>query len=141
MTIPFILFFYLNYLNKSFLGDSGCFVISILIGLLSISFYNLGFIKYSDNIFLLMLIPGIDMLRLFILRLKNKKNPFSPDRNHIHHLLQNNFGTKKAILTIITYNYSVILLLKLNVNNVIILIYILLTYTFIIYRNLPKHRI
>ena len=61
-----------------------------------------------------MLIPGIDMFRLFILILKNKKNPFSPDRNHIHHLLQNNLGYKKAMLTIITYNYSVILLLKLK---------------------------
>ena len=29
--------------------------------------------------------PIIDMLRVVIIRLKNKKSPFTADQNHIHH--------------------------------------------------------
>ena len=38
-----------------------------------------------------MMLPGIDMLRLFLERIL-KKNPFKGDRNHLHHLfyLKNN---------------------------------------------------
>ena len=42
-----------------------------------------------------MMVPGIDMFRLFILRLYNKKIPFSPDREHVHHLLLNKFSNLK----------------------------------------------
>ena len=34
-----------------------------------------------EEIFLIMSIPGLDMLRLFIYRIINKKNPFSADKN------------------------------------------------------------
>ena len=45
-----------------------------------------------------MLIPGIDMIRLFFERIKNKRNPFSNDRWHFHHLLLNKYGYLKTIL-------------------------------------------
>ena len=47
-----------------------------------------------------MAIPGIDMLRLFIVRLINKKNPFKGDNNHLHHILNKSFGEKKAAIYI-----------------------------------------
>ena len=31
--------------------------------------------------------PLFDTLRIFIIRIKDKKSPFSADRNHIHHKL------------------------------------------------------
>ena len=31
--------------------------------------------------------PLVDLLRVFILRVKEKKSPFNPDQNHIHHFL------------------------------------------------------
>jgi hypothetical protein len=34
-----------------------------------------------------MLVPGLDLFRLFFERIIKGKNPFFPDRNHIHHLL------------------------------------------------------
>ena len=34
-----------------------------------------------------MLLPGLDLIRLFIFRILKKRNPFSPDRNHLHHYL------------------------------------------------------
>ena len=34
-----------------------------------------------------MIIPGLDLMRLFIIRIYNGKNPFTPDRKHLHHIL------------------------------------------------------
>ena len=34
-----------------------------------------------------MLTPGLDLMRLFITRIYNGRLPFSPDKNHIHHIL------------------------------------------------------
>ena len=47
-----------------------------------------------------MYLPGLDLLRLYIIRIKNKSNPFSPDRNHIHHYLLDIYGYNKTILII-----------------------------------------
>ena len=61
---------------------------------------------YSDKILLIMFLPGIDMIRLFFIRIKNKKNPFSPDRNHLHHKLLEKFGYKYTIF--ITCSFMVL---------------------------------
>ena len=39
-----------------------------------------------------MLLPVIDLLRVFIVRINNGKSPFEPDRNHIHHILIKRFN-------------------------------------------------
>ena len=41
----------------------------------------------KDEIFLIMMIPGFELLRLAIHRIVKKKHPFKADRNHIHHLI------------------------------------------------------
>jgi UDP-GlcNAc:undecaprenyl-phosphate/decaprenyl-phosphate GlcNAc-1-phosphate transferase len=35
----------------------------------------------------ILMVPLFDTLRVFALRIFNRRSPFSPDRNHIHHLL------------------------------------------------------
>jgi UDP-GlcNAc:undecaprenyl-phosphate GlcNAc-1-phosphate transferase len=81
---------YFNLKNKMFLGNSGSFLLS---GILSyyLIINNNYYEKISvEKIFLLLIIPGLDMFRLFITRINNHKNPFSADRKHLHHLLLNN---------------------------------------------------
>ena len=41
-----------------------------------------------EEIFIILSLPGLDMFRLFLVRIFYGKNPFSPDRNHIHHLIE-----------------------------------------------------
>ena len=65
-----------------------------------IKIYNNGNSLYSDKILLIMFLPGIDMIRLFFTRIKNKKNPFSPDRSHLHHKLLKKFEYKSTVLII-----------------------------------------
>ena len=99
----FILFLSLifNLKNKIFLGNNGAYLISFFISVFLIKFYNetLSDIKFdTDRIFLMLMIPGIDMLRLFIFRIKDKKNPFTRDQNHLHHYLKKKVSQEKVFI-------------------------------------------
>jgi UDP-GlcNAc:undecaprenyl-phosphate GlcNAc-1-phosphate transferase len=96
--IPLVAFLYFNFKNKIFLGNSGSYLIGFLISYFTIKMFNNFNNIFSDEIFLLMLMPGFDMLRLFIFRLLNKKNPFVSDNNHFHHLLYSNYNFTYAII-------------------------------------------
>ena len=48
------------------------------------------------------MIPGLDMLRLFLSRIINKKNPFFGDLNHFHHLLIKKFTLKISLFIYMT---------------------------------------
>ena len=82
-----IFFIYLNYKTKTFLGNSGSFFLPFMFGALFISAYNNNSNITSDEIVILMLIPGIDLLRLFFQRILSGSNPLKGDREHIHHYL------------------------------------------------------
>ena len=87
------------YKGKYFLGDSGTLFLSSIIAFITIKSFNQNSINFSyEKIFLLFLIPGVDMLRLFVLRIANKKNPFLADRNHLHHILLDRFSLLKTNL-------------------------------------------
>ena len=82
-----------NLKNMFFLGDGGVYLISIILSISLIYEYNIHKnIVYADEIFFLILLPGLDLLRLTISRSLNKKNPLFGDRKHIHHLLINKFS-------------------------------------------------
>tara|TARA_B100000787_G_scaffold170293_1_gene165819 strand:- start:2011 stop:3000 length:990 start_codon:yes stop_codon:yes gene_type:complete len=96
--ILILIFLYLNLKNKFFIGNSGTFFLGMFISSISIFFYNEGIIKFSDDIFLIMFLPGVDLIRLFFLRIINKKNPFSRDHNHWHHIISHTFGNNLTLL-------------------------------------------
>ena len=93
LIISSIFFLYLNYKNLSFLGNNGSMYLSFILCVF-VTKYNshVNYILFSDQIFLLMAIPGLELLRLAIFRILNKKHPFKPDNNHLHHLLLNKYG-------------------------------------------------
>jgi UDP-GlcNAc:undecaprenyl-phosphate GlcNAc-1-phosphate transferase len=84
--LSIIFFLYLNFNNKSFLGDSGTLFLGYVISYLFIKSYNANLVNFSEEIFLIMSITGYELLRLAIFRILKNKHPFSPDRNHIHHI-------------------------------------------------------
>jgi UDP-GlcNAc:undecaprenyl-phosphate GlcNAc-1-phosphate transferase len=98
--VNLIFFLILNFNNKSFLGDSGTLVLAFIIAYLTIKTHNYKQTIDCGKIFVLMFFPGIDMLRLFVVRLINKKNPFYADKNHIHHILIDKFGFKNTTFII-----------------------------------------
>ncbi|MEJ7627781.1 MAG: MraY family glycosyltransferase [Ferruginibacter sp.] len=90
---------------KIFMGDTG----SLLLGLIN-SILVIKFIKFagSANVtfplesspaigFAILILPLFDTLRVFGLRLLDRRSPFSPDRTHIHHFLLDLGLTHKQI--------------------------------------------
>ena len=104
LILSLILFSILNFRNKCFLGDSGCFVLACYLAFVTVYVYNYNLLYLEINylnvesIFLLFLVPGIDMLRLFLKRIYIGANPLKADKNHFHHKLLKNFGNFKAII-------------------------------------------
>ncbi len=133
LLIPILTFGFLNFKNKSFLGDGGCYLVSFLFGSIFIASYNLNLIMFADTIFLLMILPGFDMLRLFALRAIKNKSPFKADREHIHHKMLLSFGYKKTIIILAFFQFIITTFLLINLNYFIILLIILFFYFFILF--------
>ena len=49
-----------------------------------------------------MAIPGLELMRLFLIRAYKNKNPFLPDRNHIHHYLTSIFSLCRSMVLLMT---------------------------------------
>ena len=78
----------INLKNMLFLGDGGVYLLGIILSASLIYEHNVyRNIIFVDEIFMLLFLPGLDLIRLTITRLLKGKNPFYGDRNHIHHLL------------------------------------------------------
>jgi UDP-N-acetylmuramyl pentapeptide phosphotransferase/UDP-N-acetylglucosamine-1-phosphate transferase len=93
---------------KIFMGDTG----SLLIGLLN-SIFVIKFMEVAaapDSVFpmasapaigfAILIVPLFDTLRVFSLRIVNRRSPFSPDRNHVHHFLLD-LGLSQKMITVI----------------------------------------
>jgi UDP-GlcNAc:undecaprenyl-phosphate/decaprenyl-phosphate GlcNAc-1-phosphate transferase len=95
--------------NKLFMGDTGSLITGLIVSVLAIKFNEFNINKalvWSINAapsvsFAVVLVPLIDTLRVITIRLLNKRSPFSPDKNHIHH----------RILAIVPDHFSVTLIL------------------------------
>lgn len=126
-----LIFLYFNYRNKFFLGDSGSLLLAYLLGYVVVKSYNYGEIKNVEEIFILMAIPGIDMLRLFVFRILNNQSPFKGDRTHIHHYI---FEKKSVIETnfIIQSLIFMSFLMIFYINNFINILIVILIYSFLI---------
>jgi len=123
-----ILFLFYNSLNKIFLGDSGTQVLAFVISYVLIKSYNLNQSFTPEEIFVILSLPGLDMFRLFLLRVFNGKNPFSPDRNHIHHLIGNKFKKFKTFIIIQFFLLINIMLFYVIENKINVLILTILAY-------------
>jgi UDP-GlcNAc:undecaprenyl-phosphate GlcNAc-1-phosphate transferase len=81
--------------NKIFMGDTGSLILGVFLAAMIIRFNELNYAVSSPFRFsqaplvalALMIVPVTDTLRVFFIRIKNKRSPFSPDMNHFHHLL------------------------------------------------------
>lgn len=78
-----------NFLGLCFLGNSGSYLVSILISLFYMDLYSINILEYSD-ILLIFYIPLIDGLRVTFMRIFKGVSPFKGDFTHIHHLVRKN---------------------------------------------------
>lgn len=138
MIISIFIICILNSKGKIFLGDGGVFLCSFVLAYFTIKYYNINVIKYSDKIFILMMVPGIDMFRLFIFRLLKRKNPFEADNSHIHHILLEKFTYPKTIMIIFLLINIPIILSIFDVSSFLIILIYLISYFFLTKNHLKK---
>ena len=132
--ISIFLIFIFNIRSKIFLGDSGNYFISALFASLIINQNNITNNFFAEEIFILLMLPGIDMLRLFIIRIINKKNPFKGDRQHIHHYLKNKIKNDYLVLILylILFISPIIFMVGKLMDNILIIIIFISIYLIIL---------
>ncbi|TMM58936.1 undecaprenyl/decaprenyl-phosphate alpha-N-acetylglucosaminyl 1-phosphate transferase [Maribacter algarum] len=108
--------------KKIFMGDTGSLIVGFVISILTLKFLALNPSDYTELPFLLenapliaisiLIVPLFDTARVFAIRIANKKGPFSPDRNHTHHVLIDYWGLthKQASFIIGCFNLLFVML-------------------------------
>ena len=139
LIISLLFFLILNFKGKIFLGESGILILAFIISYIFTKSSNIqNTIFFADEIFIIMALPGIDMFRLFLVRIYNGKNPFSPDMNHIHHLIQKHCSKNKTFLFIFSYILITTILYFLIDFKVTYLIIYMLIYLLVIFSLTKK---
>ncbi len=135
-------FLYYNWSPaKIFMGDTG----SLIIGFFCISmiflFLNSNEMLLPNNIskidksvvffLVIFLYPFFDFTRIFVVRLRNRKSPFLPDKKHIHLLLKRlGFDHREIVGIIVAFEFVAVVLFGImysfNVNELVMILVIVL---------------
>jgi len=119
-----------NFRNKLFLGNNGSSILSAFIAAQFILKNNVNSNLFSfEQIIILLFLPSIDMIRLFIIRIINKKNPFIGDLNHLHHKIVNRFNIGWANLNNIFF-ILIGYLLSLIISSFYVILLLMVIYVF-----------
>jgi len=138
--------------KKIFMGDTGSLIVGFIISILTLKFLSLRPEDYEGLPFLLenapiiaisiLIVPLFDTARVFALRIANKKSPFSPDRNHVHHILIDFWGLshKQASFIIGCFNIIFVVLFIIlgskakNLGMVIMLVSVVIILAYVFFK-------
>lgn len=92
--------------RKIFMGDTGALTVGLFLSVMCISICHIGMPASHANSAVIgmapLLIPGFDVIRVYIHRIRANRNPFLPDKTHIHHkLLALGMRQRRAMMTIL----------------------------------------
>ena len=137
------------------MGDSGSLLIGMVASILVLKFVT---VASSPSAVLpipsaaaigasILLIPLADTIRVFSIRILKGRSPFSPDRNHIHHiLLDKGLNHASIVLVCIFVNIAIISAVYFSraVGNTILLVSVFaLTFLAmgVLYATLPRRKL
>lgn len=113
-------FFYYNVYSrkfKTFMGDAGSLTLGFTISFMILHFWqltpvwnphfhNVGIVAMSTII-----IPMFDVVRVMMSRIRDGRNPFLPDKNHIHHkLLRTGMSAHLTMLVLLLLSFVFIVI-------------------------------
>jgi UDP-N-acetylmuramyl pentapeptide phosphotransferase/UDP-N-acetylglucosamine-1-phosphate transferase len=146
LTLLGILFAFLkfNFSNryKVIMGDSGSLVLGFV---LAFQFFNFlssnSTLLYTNTIdksflylFVLFSYPIVDTTRVFFIRIKQGRSPFSADKNHLHHAL---LATKTIVLVILMLLALAYAVSGLNIN---LGLFIVIVTAYVFYTRVSLYR-
>lgn len=123
--------------NKIFMGDSGSLILGLLMVVMAVKFigFNTNYtgawaIRNAPVVAVgILIVPIIDTLRVFFIRISENRSPFSPDMNHIHHTIirLGNSHLRSSLVLILANIAFIAATLQLNkildINNLIICLF------------------
>ena len=127
---------------KIFMGDTGSLLLGLIASILAINFIEQHQVLPLDHKYAfgsppavaagILILPLYDTLRVFMVRMLKGKSPFSPDRNHIHHLLLNAGlshmqSTGLLVIINICFIYLVYKMQNIGTLNLLILLFVIAT--------------
>ena len=98
---------------RIFMGDTGSLLIGLINSIMVVKFINIAGsttsllpIEAAPAIGIaILIVPLFDTIRVFGLRILDRRSPFSPDRTHVHHLLLDlGFSHKKVTFLCLATN-------------------------------------
>ena len=139
---------------KIFMGDTGSLLLGLVNSILVIKFINIAGnpvsnfpIEAAPAIgFAILMIPLFDTLRVFGLRIIDRRSPFSPDRTHVHHFLldlglNHRMVTITCVLVNITFISMAFFMRSLGTTTVLgILLLSAFIFIGVIYYSRPKQK-
>lgn len=133
-------FFYYNVfgdpqkMHKIFMGDTGSLTIGMLICILGLKLVNplqeIDFEGIPNRLVIVyspLVVPCFDVVRVYLYRVRHHRNPFMPDKNHIHHkLLALGMPQRRAMVTIVFISLgftavNILLSQVININWILLL--------------------
>ncbi|MGE5401181.1 MAG: glycosyltransferase family 4 protein [Ignavibacteriales bacterium] len=129
---------YNAYPAKIFLGDTGSLTLGFFLVITSL----LTSINFSQDVLdltfpvMLLAIPLVDTVRVMVMRIFRKQNPFLPDKTHLHHIISNNSISHKFTVFFIesfTVIFIILSLYYIKVSHFIPLILFFIFVTLLIF--------
>lgn len=149
-------FYYYNVFSASdrklFMGDAGSLTLGYILSFLVLHFWmreafwnpfelNLNMVTISA-----LLIPLLDVVRVFSSRVRDGRNPFLPDKNHIHHkLLRTGMRVRAVMISLLLLSVFLIstnFILSFYINTTFMLLFDLVFWCavhLVINRGIVKH--
>jgi UDP-GlcNAc:undecaprenyl-phosphate/decaprenyl-phosphate GlcNAc-1-phosphate transferase len=101
---------------KIFMGDTGSLLLGLLNSILVIKFIQVATVPTATVYlpsapaigFAILFVPLFDTLRIFSFRILSRRSPFSPDRNHVHHLLLEK-GCSHNMVTFLAVSFNIVI--------------------------------
>lgn len=101
---------------RIFMGDTGSLLLGLVNSILVIKFIQIAtvptakvFLPAAPAIgFAILFVPLFDTLRIFAYRILSRRSPFSPDRNHVHHLLLEK-GCSHNMVTFLAVAFNIVI--------------------------------
>jgi UDP-N-acetylmuramyl pentapeptide phosphotransferase/UDP-N-acetylglucosamine-1-phosphate transferase len=102
------------------MGDTGSLILGFTVSILAIKFIEFNRLYTGNSLFRIeavpavtlsiIIIPVFDTIRVFFLRLLQRKSPFQADRKHLHHILIDiGFSHHKVTCILVSLNLALIL--------------------------------
>lgn len=138
-----IAFLYYNLSNirsmKIFMGDTGSMILGFLLAFTAICFIDIFIDKELPTVpryylqsapaiaMAILILPIVDTLNVFLIRIFSGKSPFIADKNHIHHYLLNlGLTHRRSTFYILVYYLFIVMVAyyfrHINVNTLLLII-------------------